>query len=121
MKIILVNKYCYVIFSDNGANMKKGVDDASLDSFGCFLHTIHLLVTESMKSQKSVQDLLGRARKVSTQFNHSSSATDRLKSIQIGLGVQPKKVIQDICTRLVLSKMYNIYIIILSISMSLLI
>jgi len=70
-----------------------------------------------MKSQKSVQDLLGRARRVSTHFHHSSSATDRLKSIQIGLGVQPKKVIQDICTRLVLSKMYNTYIIILSMSL----
>jgi len=79
--------------------MKKGVDDASLDSFGCFLHTIHLLVTESMKIQKSVQDLLICSRKVSTHFHHSSSATDKLKLIQINLGIQPKKVIQDICTR----------------------
>jgi len=79
--------------------MKKGVDDASLDSFGCFLHTIHLLLTESMKSQKSIQDLLIRDRKVSTHFHHSSSATDKLKLIQMKLGVQPKKVIQDICTR----------------------
>lgn len=81
--------------------MKKGVDDASLCSFGCFLHTIHLIVTESMKSQKSVLDLLIRARKVSTHFHHSSSATDKLKSIQINLGTVPMKLIQDICTRLV--------------------
>ncbi|KAF0717862.1 zinc finger BED domain-containing protein 4-like isoform X2, partial [Aphis craccivora] len=57
-------------------------------------------ITESIKSQKSVQDLLFRARKISTHFLHSSSASDKLKSIQIDLGVQPKKVIQDICTSL---------------------
>ncbi|XP_060881933.1 E3 SUMO-protein ligase ZBED1-like [Metopolophium dirhodum] len=40
-----------------------------------------------------------RARKVSTHFHHSSSATDKLKSIQIELGTHPKKLIQDICTK----------------------
>lgn len=81
--------------------MKKGVDDASLCSSGCFLHTIHLLVTESIMSQKSVQDLMIHARKVSTHFHHSSSATDKLKSIQIKLGTHPKKLIHYICTMLV--------------------
>ncbi|XP_060878631.1 zinc finger BED domain-containing protein 4-like [Metopolophium dirhodum] len=94
-----LEKKIHLLVRDNGVSIKKGVDDASLCSSGCFLHTIHLLVTESIKSQKSVQDLMIRARKVSTHFHHSSSATDKLKSIQIELGTHPKKLIQDICTR----------------------
>lgn len=90
----------YLVIRDSGSNIVKGVKDTNLKSESCFLHNLHLIVTDALNSQRAVKDIIATGRRIVGHFNHSSLACSRFKQIQEEqLHVTPKMLLQDISTR----------------------
>ena len=86
----------HLVLRDNAANMAKAMREASLSSFGCFAHSLQLVVEDGVLSQQSVTDFLAICRKIIGHFKHSVVTYDRLKSIQERLGVPQHHLQQDV-------------------------
>ena len=71
----------YLVLRDNGANIIKGIQTANLSSESCFLHTLQLVVSDAVTSQRVVSDIISSGKKIVTHFNHSSLACSRLSEI----------------------------------------
>ena len=73
--------------------------DALLPSFGCFAHTLQLVVEEGVIAQRAVTDILTTCRKVVGHFKHSATAYNHFHEIQKRLGIATHRLQQDIKTR----------------------
>lgn len=89
----------YLLLRDSGSNMKKGARDFGVTSESCFIHTLQLVVTDSINSQQTIVHLIAKCRKIVTHFNHSSLSCGKLRDIQVQLNMPIKKLIQDVQTR----------------------
>ena len=89
----------HAIVRDNATNMVAGIRQFGLPAVSCVIHTLQLVVKDSIFIQKSVTDILARCRKIVGHFKHSSLATGYLLSIQKQLGLAEHKLIQDEPTR----------------------
>lgn len=89
----------HLVVRDNGSNMVKALTDASLPHFGCFAHTLQLVVHDGVLSQRAVIDVLSLCRKIVGHFRHSCLAYSRLRVIQETLGLPQHQLIQDEPTR----------------------
>ena len=89
----------HVIVRDNGSNMVKAMEEASLPSFGCFAHSLQLVVHDGLLSQRAVKDLLATCRSIVGHFKHSSVACHKLAHIQENLQLPKHKLKQDVVTR----------------------
>jgi len=67
--------------------MSKCFRIASILSLGCFAHTLRLCVRDALLSQRAVSDIVTVPRKLVGHFKHLSSATSRLKELQVELGL----------------------------------
>ena len=76
--------HCFV--DDNAANMKKAMVDGGYTYVGCFAHTLQLIIKDGILSQRYVQDILAKYRRIVGHFKHSQLAYSRLKEIQSNLG-----------------------------------
>lgn len=95
-----VKNKIYLVIRDGGSNIVKGVNDLNLQNETCFLHNLHLVVTDALNSQRAVKDIIALGRRIVGHFNHSSLACSKFKDIQEKqLHVQYKKVVQDVPTR----------------------
>lgn len=95
-----VTNKIYLVIRDSGSNIIKAVNDLNLESESCFLHNLHLIVSDALNSQRAVKDIIAIGRRIVGHFNHSSLACSRFKDIQEKqLHLQYKKVVQDISTR----------------------
>lgn len=90
---------CHLLITDNAANMCKAASLIGVNHASCFLHTLQLVIKDSILSQRSVNDMISKSRKIVTHFHHSSLASDRLKTIQEELELKVVKLIQDVTTR----------------------
>ena len=89
----------HLVLCDNGSNMVKALTDASLPHYGCFAHTLQLVVNDGVLSQRAVIDILSSCRKIVGHFRHSCLAYSRLRVIQENLGLPQHRLIQDEPTR----------------------
>ncbi|CAH0698531.1 unnamed protein product [Spodoptera exigua] len=89
----------HIIVHDSGANMVKGVQVAEYDSARCFIHSLQRVITESLKTQPDLVEMLNAARRIVTHFNHSALAQEKLKAIQKELKLPEHRLVQDISTR----------------------
>ena len=48
----------HVVLRDNASNMGRAMKDADLSSYGCFTHSLQLVVNDGILSQCIVTDLL---------------------------------------------------------------
>ena len=55
---------------DNGSNMIKAMDEACLQSFGCFAHPLQLVIHDGLLTQCVVVDLLAVCRSIVGHFKH---------------------------------------------------
>lgn len=95
-----VSKKFHILLRDNAPNMVKATTDANLPSASCFIHTLQLVVNSSIDSQRVVNDIIAKSRKIVTHFSHSPLACSKLKTIQVEeLHTTEKKLIQDVSTR----------------------
>ena len=89
----------HLILRDNGTDIVKTLTDASLPQFGCFAHTLQLVVYNEVLSQRAVLDLLSACRKIVGHFNCSCKAYSCLRVIQQNLGLLQDRLILDEPTR----------------------
>ena len=89
--------HCFVV--DNAANMKKAMTDGGFTYMGCFAHTLQLVVHDGIISQRYVQDILAKCRRIVGHFKHSQLAFSRLKNIQTTFGIPNHRLKQDVVTR----------------------
>lgn len=89
----------HLVLRDNAANMAKAMREALLPSFGCFTHSLQLVIEDRVLSQRAVIDVFTTCRKIVGHFKHSTVAYNRLRSIQEGLDIPQHHLQQDIRTR----------------------
>lgn len=95
-----LNDKMHIVLRDGGANIVKGLRIANLETESCFLHSLHLTISDALTSQRSVSDLIAVSKKIITHFNHSPLACSRLTAIQINeLKIPKKKLVQSVVTR----------------------
>ncbi|XP_061085376.1 zinc finger BED domain-containing protein 4 [Conger conger] len=68
-------------------------EDAALQCFG---HTIDLIVSEAIKSQRMVQNLLSMARKICERVHRSAKAKEKLAELQQVYRLPENQLVQDI-------------------------
>lgn len=93
-----IASHIHLIMRDNGPNMVKAVNESPFVGKGCFIHTLQLAIKASLHVE-NVSDALTCARKIVTHFNHSSTAQEKLKTIQKELNLPEHQLVQDVTTR----------------------
>lgn len=89
----------HVVLRDNAANMIGGLRESGLKSLSCFIHSLQLVISDSIFSQQSVIDILTGCRALVTKLNHSPLAMSKFETLQKQLGVVKHKLKQDVKTR----------------------
>ena len=93
------NSQVHVVLRDNAKNMEKGLRDANLQSYGCFAHSLQLVVRDGVLHQRSVVDLLSICRGIVGHFKRSPLAYGKLHQIQERLSLPQHRLKQDEPTR----------------------
>ena len=89
----------HLVLRDNASNMERAMKDAGVGSYGCFAHSLQLVVHDGVLSQRIVSDLLAVCRRIVGHFKRSTKALDKLRDIQQSLGVPNHRLKQDEVTR----------------------
>ena len=81
---MLENRYInmnriHVFLRDNAFKMKASMLMLKSFSSPCFIHTLQLIIKNSLFSEKVVSVLIAKARQTINHFNHSSTACEKLK------------------------------------------
>lgn len=86
--------------SDNAANIQKAIkDELKWKHFGCFAHTINLIVQNGLKSVEPIMAIIVKFRSLVAHFKRSTTASSKLFEVQVKAGKEPKKLLQDVTTR----------------------
>ena len=78
-----LNKKIHLVVRDGGANIVKALHLSGLESITCFLHILHLVVSNALTCQRSISDAVSASRRIVGHFNHSPQACSRLTDIQL--------------------------------------
>ena len=62
----------HVFLRDNAFNMKAGICMLESSSAPCFIHTLQLIIKDSLFSENKISVLIAKARQTVEHFNHSS-------------------------------------------------
>ena len=89
----------HIVIKDNGSNMIKAIAEANLPSFGCFAHSLQLVVNDGILTQRGVRDLLAVCRSIVGHFKYSSVACHKVAQIQENLDLPKHTLKQDVSTR----------------------
>ncbi|KAM4712280.1 zinc finger BED domain-containing protein 4 [Anableps anableps] len=81
--------------TDN-ATIKNTLEEHGHITVQCFGHTIDLIVSEAIKSQRLVQNLLSIARKICERVHRSADAKERLAELQKTHQLPENQLIQDV-------------------------
>ncbi|XP_006007424.1 zinc finger BED domain-containing protein 4 [Latimeria chalumnae] len=74
----------------------KTLNESEHSSVQCFGHTINLIVSEAIKSQRMVQNLLSIARKICERVHRSAKAKEKLSELQKEYCLPQHQLIQDV-------------------------
>ncbi|XP_033017292.1 zinc finger BED domain-containing protein 4 [Lacerta agilis] len=74
----------------------KTLNEGEHSSVQCFGHTVNLIVTEAIKSQRMVQNLLSIARKICERVHRSAKAREKLADLQKEYHLPQHQLIQDV-------------------------
>ena len=88
-----------LVICDNASNMIKELTDSGLPHYGCFAHTLQLVIHDAIFAQRVVIDLLTTSRSIVGHFRQSNLAYTRLQTIQTNLGLPTHRLVQDEPTR----------------------
>ena len=75
--------------------MKKALRDCNLRGYGCFAHSLQLVVHDGILSQRMVIDTLAVSRGIIRYFKHSTLAYHQLDEIIERLDITKHKLQQD--------------------------
>jgi len=85
----------HIVLRDNASNMARAMKDADLCSYGCFAHSLQLVVNDGVLCQRAVVDLLAICRSIVGHFRRSTVAYDKLRKIQQQIHVPGHNLKQD--------------------------
>ncbi|KAM4523335.1 zinc finger BED domain-containing protein 4 [Fundulus diaphanus] len=88
--------------TDN-TTIKNTLDEQGHVTVQCFGHTIDLIVSEAIKSQRLVQHLLSIARKICERVHRSAKAKEKLAELQKVHQLPENQLIQDVPSKWVTS------------------
>jgi len=72
-----------LVLRDNAVNIEKAMRDAAIPSYGCFAHSLQLVVNDVvLVQQQCVNELLAIYRRIAGHFKRSTLAYGKLKDIQ---------------------------------------
>lgn len=92
----LKNKIMLAV-SDNAYNVQNALSKLQLKHFGCFAHTLNLIVQSALNKES---DLINKIKNICTHFHKSTTAHIKLMTYQKNIGIkEPKKILQDVSTR----------------------
>ena len=89
----------HLVLRDNATNIDKEMRDAGLTNYGCFAHSLQLVVNDGILSPRSVSDLLAICRQIVGHFKRSTIAYEKLNQLQKSLSVPQHHLKQDEPTR----------------------
>ena len=89
----------HIIVSDNAANITKGIHIAGCQSLPCFLHTLQLVIKDSLHEQKIISDAIAQCRSIVSHFSHSSLACAKLNKLQEQHKIPQHSLVQNVTTR----------------------
>ncbi|KAG5267233.1 hypothetical protein AALO_G00219470 [Alosa alosa] len=72
------------------------LEDCGHATLQCFGHTIDLIVSEAIKSQRMVQNILSIARKVCERVHRSAKAKEKLTELQKTYELPENQLVQDV-------------------------
>ncbi|XP_061770475.1 zinc finger BED domain-containing protein 4 [Nerophis ophidion] len=81
--------------TDN-ASIRNNLEDHGHVTVQCFGHTIDLIVSEAIKSQRMVQNLLSIARKICERVHRSAKVKEKLAELQRDHHLPENQLVQDI-------------------------
>ena len=84
-----------ITVTDN-PSIGKTLNEGARSSVPCFSHTVNLIVSEAIKSQRMVQNLLSTARKICERVQRSPRAKAKLAELQREYGLPPHHLLQDV-------------------------
>ena len=64
-----------LVISDNASNMVKAMQEASLPHFGCYAHSLQLVVKDGLLSQRAITDIIAICRSIVGHFHRLSTAS----------------------------------------------
>ena len=84
-----------ITVTDN-PSIGKMLSEGEHSSVQCFSHTVNLIVSEAIKSQRMVQNLLSIARKLCERVHRSPRAREKLAELQKEYELPQHQLIQDV-------------------------
>lgn len=81
--------------TDNNT-VRNTLEDHGHVTMQCFGHTLDLIVSEAIKSQRMVQNLLSIARKICERVHRSAKAKEKLAELQRAHELPENQLIQDV-------------------------
>ena len=88
----------HIIVSDDAANITKGIHIAGCQSLPCFLHTLQLVIKDSLQDQRIIAGAIAQCRSIVSHFSHSSLACAKLNELQEHK-IPQHSLVQDVTTR----------------------
>ena len=89
----------HMVVADNASNMKKALREGNFETQGCFAHTLQLVVSDGVLSQRAVIDTLAVCCSIVGHFKHSTIAYHKLDQIRERLDIKKHRLQQDEPTR----------------------
>ena len=72
----------HLVLTDNVSNMKKALRDCDLCSYGCFAHSLQLVVNSGMLLHRMIIDILAVSHKIVGHIKHSTLAYNLIDEIR---------------------------------------
>uniref|UniRef100_A0A3B5QTD9 HAT C-terminal dimerisation domain-containing protein n=1 Tax=Xiphophorus maculatus TaxID=8083 RepID=A0A3B5QTD9_XIPMA len=85
--------------TDSAPNMVASVRELKLRHHICVAHTLNLVVKRELDQHPVLSGLRAKARKLVGYFRSSTTAKEKLKQVQLQLGMQATKLMQEVETR----------------------
>ena len=74
---------CFLMITDNASVMLNGVKGAGIESVGCLLHTLHLIVQHSIFTQPGVDNLIKKIKKIVKLHKKSVKEKSIFESVEV--------------------------------------
>ena len=88
----------HIIVSDNATNITKGIHIAGCQSLPCFLHTLQLVIKDSLHEQRIISDAIAQCTSIVSHFSHSFLACAKFNELQEQHKILQHSLVQDVTT-----------------------